>query len=382
MKKTLVFLLSLAIIPTSLKAQFKILNDGNAILGTGSYSLLYGVQMDKKLEVNSFTSGLYDNIGLQSTAIITNTSPTKMAIGVLGIGGNGLSGKNFGVFGYLAGNKNGAGVFGTTWSDLNISVPGYYAAFFYGHAYVTHNIHAAAFLTTSDIRLKENIVEVSQTEDNISFLDKILSIDVLEYNYKDRTTDYYPELSHGVSLSEDDAMKASVLKSDKRHYGVSAQDLQKLFPNLVEEEQDGYLSVNYVEMVPVLLRSIQELKQEIDELKEELNELKDPEMARNSPEKVSTTLLKKASRNGNKLYQNAPNPSNEQTVIRFQLTDNIKEATICFFDLQGKMLKKIPVTSSQDRIIVNTYELGSGLFLYSLIVNGQEIDTKKMVILK
>ncbi len=372
MKKTLVFLLSLAIIPTSLKAQFKILNDGNAILGTGSYSLLYGVQMDKKLEVNSFTSGLYDNIGLQSTAIITNTSPTKMAIGVLGIGGNGLSGKNFGVFGYLAGNKNGAGVFGTTWSDLNISVPGYYAAFFYGHAYVTHNIHAAAFLTTSDIRLKENIVEVSQTEDNISFLDKILSIDVLEYNYKDRTTDYYPELSHGVSLSEDDAMKAAVLKTDKRHYGVSAQDLQKLFPNLVEEEQDGYLSVNYVEMVPVLLRSIQELKQEIDELKGSGTVKKSPTHTNLS----STTAAE------NILYQNTPNPFNGQTIIRFRLAEDVQEASICIFDLQGKMLKDIPISKGMDQISVNSFEMGKGMFLYSLLINGQEISTKKMIISK
>jgi hypothetical protein len=36
---------------------------------------------------------------------------------------------------------------------------------------------------------------------------------------------------------------------------------------LVSEGQDGYLSVNYIELVPVLIRCIQELKQEVDELK-------------------------------------------------------------------------------------------------------------------
>ena len=36
---------------------------------------------------------------------------------------------------------------------------------------------------------------------------------------------------------------------------------------MVVEGQDGYLAVNYIELVPILIRSIQELKAELDELK-------------------------------------------------------------------------------------------------------------------
>ena len=32
------------------------------------------------------------------------------------------------------------------------------------------------------------------------------------------------------------------------------------------------------------------------------------------------------------------------------------------------------------RVTVNGWELGEGLYLYSLVVNGREIDTKKMII--
>lgn len=48
---------------------------------------------------------------------------------------------------------------------------------------------------------------------------------------------------------------------------MSAQELQKLYPDLVMEGEDGYLSVNYPGLVPLLLRSIQELKAELDEVK-------------------------------------------------------------------------------------------------------------------
>ena len=50
--------------------------------------------------------------------------------------------------------------------------------------------------------------------------------------------------------------------------------------------------------------------------------------------------------------------------------------------MSGKMLKKFPISSGMDSVSVAGYELGEGMFLYSLIVNGQEIDTKKMVITK
>jgi hypothetical protein len=50
--------------------------------------------------------------------------------------------------------------------------------------------------------------------------------------------------------------------------------------------------------------------------------------------------------------------------------------------MQGKLVKKLPVSSVNDSVTINGYELGQGMFLYSLVINGQEIETKKMVISK
>ena len=49
-------------------------------------------------------------------------------------------------------------------------------------------------------------------------------------------------------------------------------------------------------------------------------------------------------------------------------------------DMTGKTIKRLSISSGMDSVSVGGYELGEGMFLYSLIVNGQEIDTKKMVI--
>jgi len=49
-------------------------------------------------------------------------------------------------------------------------------------------------------------------------------------------------------------------------YGLIAQEVQKEFPEMVYEE-DGYLSVDYIQMIPVLVEAIKELKTELDTLK-------------------------------------------------------------------------------------------------------------------
>jgi hypothetical protein len=51
-------------------------------------------------------------------------------------------------------------------------------------------------------------------------------------------------------------------------YGLIAQQVQKEFPEMVTLEEDGYLSIDYIQMIPVLVQCIKELKSEVDELKQ------------------------------------------------------------------------------------------------------------------
>ncbi len=61
--------------------------------------------------------------------------------------------------------------------------------------------------------------------------------------------------------------------SESIHYGFSAQDVQKIFPELVCKQGDN-LSINYVEMIPLLLQEIQYLSKEVQGLKAQIIELK------------------------------------------------------------------------------------------------------------
>ena len=371
MKKHFLTLL-VVIVPFVSYAQLKVKNDGNVIIGNITSStarLAVGnkdLSTEKELGIGAGIthSGSNITVGLAGVANSTFATSSGRTCGVLGNAGNATNGYNYGVYGVLIGSRNGAGVYGTT-SGIYEGIPGKYAGFFYGNTYVTGTLTANNLVTPSDIKLKTNIESLKEKG---NALDNILNMHAIAYNYKER------EIPKEIL----DTIQASTLEnfdnsqSTIRHYGLIAQELQEIYPDLVYEGQDGYLGINYVELVPVLICAIQELK-------EELNEVKGNGSARKAPQAtgVSSTTTKK-----NILFQNSPNPFNGQTLIRFQLAENVNNAAICIFDMQGKMLKKFPISSGNDSITVNSYELDQGMFLYSLIVNGQEIDTKKMIITK
>lgn len=290
-------------------------------------------------------------------------------IGVQGLASNGMD-RSLGVLGGLSSTSgNGAGVFGTLMNNLGTNFTGRYAGYFDGATMVSGTLTATEVVTPSDMRLKENVVSLNDEEPASETLKKLMTLDVIHYNYiQNRVTEKSDTAGY-------ETVKVIDPVSTYKHYGLSAQQLQSLYPDLVREGQDGYLAVNYMEMVPLLIQTIQELKSELDELKPSGDVFKAPR--RSATSEVSTPMAGKS-----QLYQNTPNPFTERTEIRFTVPEDAQSAFIYIFDMTGKMLRQIPVDASMQSITINGYELSAGIYLYSLAVNGQEIDTKRMILSK
>jgi hypothetical protein len=56
-----------------------------------------------------------------------------------------------------------------------------------------------------------------------------------------------------------------------KEYGVIAQEVQKQFPDLVSLEDDGYLAVDYIQFIPILLQAIKELNAKVETLNQKIN---------------------------------------------------------------------------------------------------------------
>ena len=97
------------------------------------------------------------------------------------------------------------------------------------------DITADSYNALSDRRLKENIKTFIPHK-------SILDLDVVEFDFK----------------------------SDKSHHiGCIAQELQEICPEIVHENENGYLSIEENKIVYLLLEEVKELKKEIEELKGE-----------------------------------------------------------------------------------------------------------------
>jgi hypothetical protein len=57
-------------------------------------------------------------------------------------------------------------------------------------------------------------------------------------------------------------------QDERRHFGVIAQEVEGVFPNMVEQSHYGYWTVNYQEMIPLLLAKVKDLQEQVDDLRE------------------------------------------------------------------------------------------------------------------
>jgi hypothetical protein len=81
------------------------------------------------------------------------------------------------------------------------------------------------------------------------------------------------------------------------------------------------------------------------------------------------------------LFQNQPNPFVANTVIRYYLPQNVTDASIQVSSSNGQVLKIISLLQSgNSSISIDVNQLKPGEYLYSLIIKGKLIDTKKMTI--
>lgn len=147
------------------------------------------------------------------------------------------------------------------------------------------------------------------------------------------------------------------------------QEIMEIYPDLVSINQDGYLSVNYVEMVPLLIHSIQELKAELDKTNAQLDVLKS-----------CTNVSGRIADNTAVLYQNTPNPFSESCFVRCSIPQNVKDALFCIYDYNGRQIQSRRISErGQVQVVVDGNNLEPGIYLYSLIVDTEIVDTKRMV---
>ena len=79
------------------------------------------------------------------------------------------------------------------------------------------------------------------------------------------------------------------------------------------------------------------------------------------------------------LEQNVPNPFAEQTSISYFIPEDAKSANIIFFDTKGRHIKTVEVEKGYGIMSVFAHNLSTGTYSYSLVLDGEVVETKRMV---
>ncbi len=341
-------------------------DEGN--MGMGTYSQNFNAQ----LYVQEF--------GLDQIAISANNTSTgnQQRWGMYGICQGQGTGIRFGVVGQaFTTSGQRYGVFGTADADFGYAV------------YASGNLAYTGTITdVSDRKLKKNIEDFTALESVMQLQPK---------TYEMRRDEF--ERMHLAS---------------GRRYGFIAQELRKVFPDLVREqvhaepypdgdslqvEQFDYLGVELMGMIPILTQAMQEQQHQIEEKDERItsleqenrqlqqkyadleNRLAQLESLLSVPETASDPEFTLSDQP--LLEQNHPNPSADLTTISYRIPKGTQEALLRFTTAKGQIVRQFELTErGYGQIQVHTNTLSKGTYFYSLVINGITVQTRKMALVK
>lgn len=276
------------------------------IYGTNTSSSQNGLSVSQMLTDGGWTYAINSSVvsgsssakvvGLRGSAYKSTAYSTGMSFGTLGIAGNGQPGYNYGVWGQLLGSNNGAAIFATIPGRSEIQINGLYAGYFSGHVYMDDNLYVednlGVGLTNPAYKLEVNgdinakgVVRsygVVLTSDSTKKMDiqalasgnlsKLNSLKVVTFKYE--KPEIIPERQVMRMAQDTGKVESSFPVAipnpelyEQTQIGLLAQDLQKIYPDLVVADKEGTLGINYSGLVAVLVAAMKEQQAEIEVLK-------------------------------------------------------------------------------------------------------------------
>ena len=200
------------------------------------------------------------------------------------------------------------------------------------------------------------------------------------------------------------------------HYGLIAQDVEEVLPNLVKESPQEISSktdepikprlndgkaptaateqkvtkvaaakkeimnikgVNYEELIPIIIKGMQEQDAKIEALTQ-LGEtsFRVPRQSSGAQNVNAAVSLSSAS-----LDQNIPNPLTSSTSIHYTIPAGSSKAQLVITDNNGNTVKQISLNGGGKGVVnIEASTLSAGTYSYTLIVDGNKSKPKKWLL--
>ena len=265
-------------------------------------------------------------------------------------------------------------------------------------------------LHVNRLSLLSNDASKSNIQSLGNALNRLLQLNSISYLYVNpRSFAMTPEARR--TLSETDGHTREVCRTDKEradsvrlsrldsirgagstNYGFMTSQIEQLFPELVVTDGDGNKYVDYVELIPVIVAALNEQQTALDNLYTQLQDCCQQTLTSREEEglgddeetETKNTHNKKSNDGGNDvaiLFQNTPNPFSETTTIEFYVPKETEDATLYIFTLNGILSQTHKIVSQgKGCITISGSALSPGMYVYTLVVDGQIVDSKRMIL--
>ncbi|MEP7264497.1 MAG: tail fiber domain-containing protein [Bacteroidota bacterium] len=342
------------------------------IYGSGTSYGVYGAATNNGV-YGSGVNGIY---GTGTSYGVLGQSTSNVGVGGTSSSYRGVEGisVNF-QGGYFSSSANNG-----LWARTFSTAAGVYAGVFEGSVY-TFGTYSA-----SDGNLKKNIRDVDNA---LQIINKLQP-----KNYEFRNDGKYADMHLPAG----------------NHFGLIAQEVEKVLPEIVGTAPHGLgekatipsgdpakateqsaveannlpdtKAINYTELIPIIIKAMQEQQEQITALKADNDQLKKDLQScclnnGSSSSQIRTGVdeLKQPM-----LEQNSPNPFNTETVIHYYLPDN-SSAVIKIISVDGKeMMTEVISKTGYGEMHISAAGLSAGTYTYTLIVNGKTVESKTMVL--
>lgn len=359
---------------TSVNAQLRVEADGRVQLGPKKEG------MDREKQTSVLILGPNGDMGAGAILAIGDFGPNSMNT-FIGEYGNIDSDKLWlqGKLGlYLTSGKN--------------NVISYYDPSQNSNFVFNTNLRVNGINITSDARMKENVQSI---ENPLGILSKVNGVSYsyrsseLQNNKKPDDRDFLTQQNLGENSNinttltekerqyeqlEERIKQREKAEANRKRIGFMAQDIQKVLPELVQTDEKGIMSIDYIGFIPLIVESLKQMQQTIQDQQKEIETLQSllpPEtksMFRStSNEEVSVV-------EGAKLYNRAG------ASVAYTLPITFNTAHLKVFDISGRLLKKITLTGNSSIVDLNSSEIGYGTFIYTLFVDGKKADMLKKIV--
>jgi trimeric autotransporter adhesin len=374
---------------------------GGANLTSANASSAYNVGIGRFAFFN-LVSGV-ENVAVGHSALGYCTADSNAAGGHFALGNTSTGNRNT-AFGNRALTVNTTGNFNTSLGALsnssannltNATAIGYGAIvdasnrIWLGDANVaTNDVWSyGTYNTLSDGRFKSNV-----SESDVKGLAFINLLRPVVYNFEAKKatefmTKNMPEDIRRQHLSADFSEATAIRQS-----GFIAQEMAEAAKksgykfdgvHVPADAESNVYGIAYGQLVVPLVKAVQEMDQQKTALEQKVEKL----------EKQVQELLNKTSGttginqstgsavDGASLEQNIPNPFSNETVISYNLPQQVNSASLVVYDLSGKQITSFPITEKgASSITITSEKLAGGIYIYSVMADGRILDSKRMVV--